>query len=62
MNVLWPVFSGRRNVKPRIRNLRRKPNHEDMKIILKEGVEKYGCKGRGFVHDISRLMKKFKDQ
>ena len=33
-----------------------------MKIIMKEGVDKGGCKGRGFVRDISRLMKNFKDQ
>ena len=33
-----------------------------MKIILKEDVDKYGCKGRGYVRDISRPMKNFKDQ
>ena len=55
MNVLWLVFSSRMN-------LQRKLNHEDMKIILKEGVDKGGCKGGGYVHDISSLMKNFKDQ
>ena len=33
-----------------------------MKIILKEGVEKGGCKGGGFVQEISSTMKNFKDQ
>ena len=33
-----------------------------MNVILKEDVDKYGCKGGGFVHDISRLIKNFKDQ
>ena len=33
-----------------------------MKMILKERVCKDGCKGIGFVHEISRLMNNFKDQ
>ena len=33
-----------------------------MKIILKEGVDKGGCKGGGYVHEISNPMKNFKDQ
>ena len=33
-----------------------------MNIILKEGVDKDGCKGGGYVREISRLMKNFKDQ
>ena len=40
----------------------KKTNHEYMKIILKECVGKDGCKGRGFVYDISRPMKNYKDQ
>ena len=33
-----------------------------MNIILKEGVDKDGCKGEGFVREISRPMENFKDQ
>ena len=33
-----------------------------MKMILKEYEDKDGCKGEGFVQEISRLMKIFKDQ
>ena len=33
-----------------------------MNIILKEGVEKDGCKGRGYVHNISIPMNTLKDQ
>ena len=33
-----------------------------MKIILKEGVDKGGCKGEGFVREISSPLKNFKDQ
>ena len=62
MNVLWLVFSGRMNVKPQLKNLWIKPNNEDMKIILKEGVHKDGCKSGGYVREISRPMKSFKDQ
>ena len=31
-----------------------------MKMILKECVDKDGCKGRDYVHKISRLMKNSK--
>ena len=40
----------------------KKTNHEDMKIILKEDVDKDGCKGGGFVCEISSPMKNFEDQ
>ena len=33
-----------------------------MKMILKECEDEGGCKGGGFVCEISRLMKNFKDQ
>ena len=33
-----------------------------MKMILNEFVDKDGCKGGGFVREISSLMKNFKDQ
>ena len=33
-----------------------------MKIILKEYEDKDGCKGGGFVQEISRLRKIFKDR
>ena len=33
-----------------------------MKMILKECEDKYGCKGGGFVCEISSPMKNFKDQ
>ena len=62
MNVFWLVFYGMMNMKPQLRNLWRKPNHEDMKIIFKEGVDKGGCKGESYVCEISSLMKNFKDQ
>ena len=63
MNTLWIVFSGRMNEKPKMGSLWRKPNLEDiMKMILKEYEDEGGCKGRGYVCDISRLTKNFKDQ
>ena len=38
-------------------------NIEDsMKMILKECEDKYGCKGRGYVQEISRLMNIFEDR
>ena len=41
----------------------KKPNLEDvMKMILKEFEDKDGCKGAGFVREISSPMKNFKDQ
>ena len=33
-----------------------------MKMIFKECEDEDGCKGGGFVCEISRLMKNFKDQ
>ena len=56
------MFSSRMNVKPQLKNLRRNPNHEEIKIILKEGVDKGGCKGGGYVYEISRPRKYFKYQ
>ena len=63
MNILWFVLFGRMNVKPKPRNLWKESNIEDiMKIILKEYEDKYGCKGRGSVQEISSLMNIFKDR
>ena len=31
-------------------------------MILKENVDQYGCKGGGYVHEISSPMKNFEDQ
>ena len=33
-----------------------------MKMIFKECEDKDGCKGGGYVYEISRLMKNFEDQ
>ena len=64
MNVLWLVFFGRRNVKPKAKKLMKNiKNLEDiMKEIWKEYEDKDGSKGKGFVQEISRLMKIFKDR
>ena len=41
----------------------RKSNLEDTKkMILKECEDEGGCKGGGFVREISRPMKNFKDR
>ena len=63
MNVLWLVFSGRRNVKPKAKKLMKNiKNIEDiMKDIWKEYEDKDRSKGRGSIQEISRLMKIFKD-
>ena len=42
------MFSGRLNVKPKLRSLRKTSNIEDtMKMILKECEDEDGDKGRG---------------
>jgi hypothetical protein len=64
MNVLWLVFFGRRNVRPKAKKLMKNiKNIEDiMKDIWKEYEDEDGPKGRGYVQEISRLMKNFKDR
>lgn len=51
MNVLWLVFSGSRNVKPKAKKLMKNiKNIEDiMKDIWKEYEDKDGPKGGGYV-------------
>ena len=61
MNVLWLVFSGRRNVKPKTKKLMK--NIKNLEDIRKEIWKKYEDKdGGGSVQEISRLMKIFKDR
>ena len=63
MNVLWLVFFGKMNEKPKLRSLLRNSNLENnIKMILKECEDKDVYKGEGSVQEISRLMKNFKDR
>ena len=60
MNVVWLAFSGRRNVKPKAKKLIK--NIKNIEDIIKEYEDKDGPKGGGYVQEISRLMKNFKDR
>ena len=64
MSVLWLVFFWQEECETKCQETYEEhKNIEDiMKMILKECEDKDGYKGRGFVQEISRLMKNFKDR